>query len=226
MSAIQTSIGILVALALAALLYRRYSVATQRRAEAGSLLFGDVLPLLDGGELLPGEAAGTWKVVGEYRSETFQLQSVVDTLSTRKLPCLWLMVTLPKPHLVSATIDMMMRPSGPTTFSNFDFLGHTLQMPDGFPESAVIRSDTAGTIVPTKAIKPHLDLFITMRAKELLMSPKGLRIVVQIAEADRARYGVLREANFGETVIDLSLAKRVMDALIEMKNDLTDARET
>ncbi len=226
MQTIQYIIGVLVALALATLLFRRYQVVQRRRADAGPLMFGGVLQLLGDAKLSPGEAIGTWKVTGKYRGETIQLQSVVDTLSTRKLPSLWLMVTMPEANLVPATIDMMMRPSGPTTFSNFDFLPHTVRMPDAFPENAVIRSDAEHVIVPTGAIRPHLDLFTHLRAKELLMSPNGLRIVVQIAEADRARYGVLREANFGAPVIDPSLAQRVMEALIEMKNGLINARKT
>ena len=73
-----------------------------------------------------GQTAGVWTLNGRYRDHHFQLKTVADTLATRKLPSLWLMVTLPEPLPVTATTNMMMRAAGVTSFSNFDFLApHT-----------------------------------------------------------------------------------------------------
>ncbi len=66
----------------------------------------------------------------------------------------------------------------------------------------------------------HLDVFHFGRGKEFLVSPKGLRIVVQLAEGDRVRYGVLRDASFDHARVDAKLAQLVMDTLINMRNDL------
>ena len=94
--------------------------------------------------------------------------------------------------------DMMMRPGSPTTFSNFDHLDHTLPMAAGFPPEAVLRTDRKGVRFPHDIIASHLDLFAEGRAKELLITPNGVRIVWLLAEADRARYGVFRQAEFGD----------------------------
>jgi hypothetical protein len=220
MQTLQISLGVIVAVVLAAVLLRRHAATQRRRSMEGNTLFADVLPLMGSANLSRGEAIGSWILTGLYREQPFQLQSVTDTLSTRKLPSLWLMITLPRPQAVPATIDMMMRPSAATTFSNFDFLTHTLPRPQGFPETAIIRSDQENCPLPVDDILPHLALFTTSKGKELLITPKGLRIVVQIAEADRARYGVLREANFGTTVIDRGQAQALMDMLIKLQDDL------
>jgi hypothetical protein len=49
--------------------------------------------------------------------------------------------------------------------------------------------------------------------KELLISPRGLRLVLQMAEADRARYGVFRQADFGAVVLE---APTLQDMLIQL----------
>jgi hypothetical protein len=43
---------------------------------------------------------------------------------------------------------------------------------------------------------------------------------MQLSEADRLRYGVFREANFDGVQIDSHLAQRMMDTLINLRNDL------
>lgn len=191
-----------------------------KRADQGRVLFEPVLALFDSPDVQRGETAGVWTLAGRYRDHHFQLKTVADTLATRKLPSLWLMVTLPEPLPVFATTNMMMRAAGVTSFSNFDFLPHTLALPAGFPEQATIRSDvsTSGGII--SLMGNHLAIFQNGRGKEFLISPKGLRIVVQLAEGDRARYGVFREANFEGISIDLHVATEIMDTLIALRSDI------
>jgi hypothetical protein len=220
MQVLQISLGVVIAVVLAAALLRRQAAVAQRQSMEGNRLFAEVLPLLDNAKLVRAEAIGSWILTGLYREQPFQFHSVTDTLSTRKLPSLWLMITLPGPQPVPATIDLMMRPSAATTFSNFDFLPHTLPTPPGFPEAGVVRSDQQDCQMPVDVILPHLALFTMSRGKELLITPKGLRIVVLAAEADRARYGVLREANFGAAAIDGEQTRALMDMLIELRDDL------
>ena len=102
-------------------------------------------------------------------------QVIVDTLAARKLPSLWLMVTRPAPQPVDQVFDFMMRPAGPSTFSNFDFLPHALPLPPGFPEHMVLRSDHPSLSVAIGLVPRLMPLFTAERGKELLISPKGLR---------------------------------------------------
>jgi hypothetical protein len=222
MSTVQIIIGAIVACSLAALLLRQYKRESAKRADQGRVLFEPIVSLFDAPDLQRGTTAGIWTLTGHYRDHPFQLKTVADTLATRKLPSLWLMVTLPKPQPLSTTTDMMMRAAGISSFSNFDFLPHTLPLPQGFPEQATVRSDVATPSEALSLMSRHLDIFYRGRGKEFLISPKGLRIVVQLAEGDRARYGVFREANFAGTTIDADLAKQLMDTLINLRNDIHD----
>jgi hypothetical protein len=220
MSAAQIMLGAVVAAGLVALLFWQYLREDAKRAGQGRVLFEPVFSVFENPEVQRGTTAGVWTLVGRYSDHVFNLKAVADTLATRKLPSLWLMVTLPEPQPVSATTDMMMRAAGVTSFSNFDFLSHTLSLPKGFPEQATVRSDAVMPSDVLLLMAHHLDIFHRGRGKEFLVSPKGLRIVVQLAEGDRARYGVFREASFSGTSVDVHVATEIMDTLIALRNDI------
>ncbi|WP_181167775.1 hypothetical protein [Mesorhizobium sp. B2-4-19] len=158
----------------------------------------------------------TWE--GSWNSQRVQLRTIVDTLATRKLPARWLSVSITEKVAVPATFDMMMRPGSPTTFSNFDHLQHTLPKAPGFPLEAVLRTDRRGTRFPQGIIADHLQPFSDGRAKELLITPNGVRIVWLLAEAERARYGVFRQAAFGEAQIDPTLIERLLTSLSALRD--------
>jgi hypothetical protein len=215
----QAIFGIFFTLTLACVFYRYTKRRAAAQATSADLLYSDLLPLLENHERSPGESIGSWKVTGRYRREIFQFHTITDTLSVRKLPSLWLLVTLPKPQALAATFDMMMRASGQTTFSKFDFLPHTLRLPEDFPPEAVLRSDQQSP-APENAMRGALRLFRNNRGKELLITPKGLRIVIQLAESEKARYGVYREARFSDARIAAPLAIEIMNTLLQLDQDL------
>lgn len=150
----------------------------------------------------------TW--AGSWNGERAQVRTIVDTLATRKLPTRWLSVTITEPVAVPGVFDMMMRPGSPTTFSNFDHLEHTLPKVTAFPAEAVLRTDRRGVAFPQDLIAAHAGIFAESRAKELLITPKGVRIVWLLAQADRARYGVFRQAAFGDARLDPALLEELL----------------
>ena len=216
----QQFIAIIIGLGLLLLLWRQWRAAEQKLLAQPQHLFSEVLDLLHEPEIVQGEAIGTWLVSGRYKGQFFQLKAIIDTLATRKLPSLWLMLTLPRPQKLEATLDLVMRPTALTSFSNFDFLPHTLETPADFPAHAVIRTDDPERCPAVDIFREHLTLFETRAGKELLISPQGLRIVVQVAEVDRLRYGVFREANFGDTVIDRELTSQCLETLLALQESL------
>jgi hypothetical protein len=216
---------LLVLLATAALtfaLWRKIQKTNSQQQDSEKLLFSEVLSLFENPTIKDGPAAGSKRLDGAYQSNNFQLQTITDTLAVRKLPSLWLLVTLPCNLPVTAKLDLMMRPAGQTSFSNFDFLDHMISTPPEFPQFAQLRSDSSSGYAKLDIIKHHLGLFAISKFKELLISPQGLRIVIQAAEADRAYYGVLRNARFENTCIESELLKQSMDTLLALKSALED----
>jgi hypothetical protein len=130
------------------------------------------------------------------------------------------MVTIPEPLPVTAKFNLMMRPSGPTSFSNFDLLPATLELPAGFPDHAVIRTDDPRHVLPADVIRAHLGPFFGRKGKELLITPKGIRVVMLLAEGDRARYGVFRQADFGEVDVDPVSLRDAMERLLDLRQEI------
>jgi hypothetical protein len=219
---ITTLLGIGVAIALAIRLASRLREGARKRAEAPDVFFAKVRPLIENARYEGEEAVGYPQLVGRYRGLPVRLHPVIDTLAIRKLPSLWLLATIPDPLPVKATFDLMMRPAGPTTFSNFDHLPVTLDALPDLPLYAVVRTDNADHVLPHHVVAPHLDVFADPRAKELLVTPKGLRFAWQLAEADRARYGIFRQAEFGMVELDPQLVRDLLDRLIALRKSILD----
>ncbi|MDX8503375.1 hypothetical protein RFM99_34025 [Mesorhizobium sp. VK4C] len=182
-------------------------------ADAASIhaVIPDAIDISDG-------TAGVATWAGAWNGERVQVRTIVDTLATRKLPTRWLSVTITEPVAVPGTFDMMMRPGSPTTFSNFDHLEHTLPKTIALPAEAVLRTDRRGVAFPQDVIAAHAGIFAEGRAKELLITPKGVRIVWLLAQADRVRYGVFRQAAFGESRPDPALIEELLTAASSLRH--------
>jgi hypothetical protein len=210
-------VALAVALVLATLLYRRWRREEAEKLRAPQRLFGRVTSLLDGATLESTGRVSYPCLCGRYAGVPVQVLPVVDTLAVRRLPAFWLLVTMQTALPVAAKLDFMMRPAGPTTFSNFDLLPHTLPCPAGFPRDGVLRTDDPERAPPAAWLEGHLGPFENPRAKELLVAPQGLRFVWLLAEAERARYGVFRQAEFGALEIDPAVLDDLLARLLALR---------
>jgi hypothetical protein len=118
-----------------------------------------------------------------------------------------------------------MRPAGPMTFSNFERLPVTLAHLPDFPELCVVRTDDPAQLPPFCLIAPHLGIFADPYGKELLITPKGLRMVWQLGEAERGRYGVFRQVEFGEVRLAPGLLQTILDRLIAIQQAIIQWKE-
>ena len=213
-------ISTIVAAAIAYFLIKRTMAKAERQKQIPNLLFAEVASIFTDAEIKAGESLGSHVLTGLYADHQFELKTITDTLNTRKLPSLWLMITLKLPIPIKHTLDIMLRPAGPSTFSNFDFLPIIIPTPSGFPEQAVLHSDEDRSPFNLNLLKPILSFFKNPHAKEFLATPNGLRLVTQLGEAERARYLVAREARFESTIIDAAETKHALQLLLALKNDL------
>jgi hypothetical protein len=211
-------LGICAALVVAALLWRRWWRDRNRRDATPQRLFGPVFALIPDAVLEPTGTPGYPRLRGTFAGIPVQVWPVVDTLALRRLPALWLLVTMQASLPVRGRLDLMMRPAGPTTFSNFDLLPHTVPRPPGLPDVAVLRTDDLARAPPAEWLVGHLDVFEQPRAKELLITPQGLRLVWLLAEAERARYGVFRQAEFGDVAIDPAVLEDLLNRLLGLRD--------
>lgn len=213
--------GLLVA--LIALLAQQRRAGAARQAARATFFDGCKGLFTDGLKAIA--PTGFPRLSGRYRGQTFDLQAVPDTLTYRKLPALWVLVTLPTPQPVRATFDLMIRPGGYAPFSNFHALPDQITPPEGFPPDCAIRSDDPANLPDETLLRRHLPLFRDARMKELVISPKGLRLVWLAEEANRGRYLLFRDAEMGRDPLAPHSIRPLMDALLALQADLAPPLE-
>jgi hypothetical protein len=104
--------------------------------------------------------------------------------------------------------------------SRFADLPHSLPRPAFLADGVALRSDDAARIPPQELIARHADLFDDPQAKELLISPRGLRIVFLAEEADRGRYLIFRDAELAMTPLSPARIAPLLDRLAALRDDL------
>ncbi len=212
---------ILLGVAFAGLMWRSSGAAQLRRQTRAGFLDG-CQPLLTKG-LKAVTETGFPRLSGQFEGHIFDIQVVPDSLSFRKLPTLWLLVTLPAPLLVRGTFDLMMRPTGMETFSRFPNLPVHIALPAGFPAECALRCDTPDAVPPEPVLRRLLAALPHDRLKELVIAPTGVRIVWLIEEADRGRYLLFRDAEMGRTALSPEVLRPLMTGLVDLWSDLSAA---
>lgn len=197
--------------------------AGRARAARRASFMDDAQTLFDGG-LKAVRPDGFPRISGTYKGHTFDIQAVPDTLNIRKLPALWLLVTLVEPLPVRSTFDLMMRPRGVEMFSKHAELPVQIAPDPLFPHDCSIRTDGPQDLPDRAVLARHLLFFDEPCAKELVIAPKGLRVVWLAEEANRGRYLIFRDSEMGLSPFPAQELKPILDYLIAFRNDLSPAQ--
>lgn len=158
---------------------------------------------------------------GHYRGFEIKLEPVVDHVAARKLPSLWLLATVKAELPQTAALDLLARPLNTEFFSPSSIMEHRLPVPAGFPANLRVSADRLDGLPSEALIANQAALFDDTKMKELVTTPKGVRLVYQLAEAERPYYLVLRQAEFGEHLrLDSALMRRLLDRAIAIIEEL------
>ena len=157
---------------------------------------------------------------GRYRGYEARLEPVVDNMAWRKVPVLWLRATILKPNAYAGVLDLLVRPGGVEVYSPSSDLDYHLTLPEGWPEQALLCTDDPSSIPPLVLLTPHMKRFADPYMKELVVSPRGVRLVRMIWQASRLNYAVFREIRFEGTYLDPALARDLLDAAIDIADAL------
>lgn len=140
-----------------------------------------------------------------------KIELIADTMVTRRLPQLWLRVTLSEQRNCSRpTIGALARPTGAEYYS----LVH--DMPDWMapPEteaSLLMRGDGRATAWQAERVSALFrNLFADPTVKEAVITPGGTRIIRQAAQGEPGAHKVLRQARFPLTVIPPELVRAAL----------------
>jgi len=191
-------------------LYRRDAARVQH--ERGQL-FADCLSLFSSYRV-EQEGRGYPVLNGTYLGRRVRLEPVVDHLAWRKLPVLWLRVTVLQPTRFGAVLNLLARATGAEYFSHIYHLEHRLEIPARWPQEALLYTDDPERLPALDLLQPHVPQICDPKLKELVISPNGVRLIYRVAEAERAHYATFREIRFDVSALKAALAEQVLDAAI------------
>jgi hypothetical protein len=149
-----------------------------------------------------------------------KIELIGDSMITRRLPQLWLRVTLYDSGTYRRPlIGALARPTGGEYYS----LVHDMRewmAPPKTGTSMLMRGDGSATPWQTERVRHHFStLFADATVKEAVISPNGVRIMRQAAQGERASHLFLRQARFtiaSVPVEDIKTAITMASALAEV----------
>jgi len=210
--------AIVVGAALAGVLaWRTRRDQVQARAWRTSL-FDDCGSLL-GRAVVRQDRAGWPLLEGDLAGLPVTLSLIFDDAGYRKLPVLWLSATVTAPLRVTGAFDALAREQGTEFFSPANELPVRLALPPGWSGHVSLRADRA-VPMPGPLADFGTRYFAAPDAKEIVVSPRGLRLVRRVAESRRADYLVLRRARFEFERIDAGVVAAHLAELRELAQAL------
>jgi hypothetical protein len=174
-------------------------------------LFDPCLSLFDQAQVV-ADQAGFPTLSGRYCGHDVKLRTIVDAVGFRKFPSLWLQVDLESPTGIDGVLDLLVRPQNVEFYSPSADLPETLPLPPAWPEFATLRATNRALVPVMDSLTPHVvKLFAHPQAKELLVTPRGVRIVYQLNQGVAAHYLVFRAAKFEALDVAPDLLKTLLD---------------
>lgn len=145
----------------------------------------------------------------DQRRVTVEL--IADTLVFRRLPQLWLSVTLIETSARERpSIGALARPTGAEYYSIVHEMPEWIE-PPALEAPLLMRGD--GTASPRQIERVSalfLSLFADPTVKEAAITPRGVRLIRQAAQGDRGSHLVLRQTKFPIGAISPELVRRAV----------------
>ena len=142
------------------------------------------------------------------------LEVVPDSLVPRRLPQLWLKLTLLKPEAAPRpSIGVLARPVGTEFYSRVLGLPDTIAPPFAadFPLLMRGRGATEAAIQRTSGL--FRTLFADPELKEIVITPRGAGTVRRIAEGDRGAHVLYRQMRFQVTQVSPEIIRNALSEL-------------
>ncbi|MEO5325675.1 hypothetical protein PV773_20405 [Mesorhizobium sp. CC13] len=140
-----------------------------------------------------------------------KIELIADTMVTRRLPQLWLRVTVSeKTACARPTIGALARPTGAEYYS----LVHDMPVwmtPPETDAALLVRGD--GTATQQQAVRMSAmfhSLFSDPQVKEAVITPRGARVIRQAAQGERGAHMLLRQAYFSLAAIPTGLVRQAI----------------
>lgn len=157
---------------------------------------------------------GVPSLEGRWNGHAVKVALIPDTMVVRRLPQLWLSVTVLSSGTDSASIGVVARHTGNEFYSSVHEMQRRLDPPAGLPLDVLVRGDGAGAVQLCDRLASDLTrLFADPLIKDVTVTSRGARIVRQIAEGRRGEHLLLRQAVFDGATVDRQTLLATLEAL-------------
>jgi len=204
---------------LVAVLWYMYRRDRRRIRDSRAAMYEDCAALFEESQVVQDDVNFP-VLTGIYHGYRIKLEPVADYVAFRKIPSLWLLATLYCENRYRGVFDFLIRPQNVEFWSPAWKLQAKAVTPPGWPDYAIARTDDPALAPPAAKLAPHGDLFKDEKVKELLITPRGVRIVYQADQAERAYYMVFRQLVFEHFRLAPELVTRLLDRAVAIHRDL------
>lgn len=145
------------------------------------------------------------------------LEPVVDTLSMRTLPVLWLVVTVAGPLVATGRLSVLARACGTEFYARHDEAGAMASMGPGWPGELAVRADSVDAVERQPELLDRIRRFMADgRVKQVVVGPGSVRVVWRCAAAESGTYRVTRRVDLTGARVDGPALAAVLDTVEEL----------
>jgi hypothetical protein len=148
------------------------------------------------------DRTGYGRLAGRFQGVPVEIRIIPEALVFRRLPQLWLSVSVHRATGFAGTLDILRRVAGAEFYAPAADLPARYPVPPGWPGETLVRGSRRAGELLLRAGAPIATILAEPRVKEVLLTPRGVRIVSQLCEGERGAYLLLRETRFPITQVD------------------------
>jgi hypothetical protein len=203
---------------MASLLYLLYQYEARKSRSGRQDLFNACASLLTEVSASPG-TGGFPTLKGKYQGYQVMLEAQADTMAVRKVPPLWLTVTVIGRQPIQGSLVVQVRPQN-TGFSSPAWeWDNSFPIPPGWPQHAIAKYRTAP--VPLALLHQFVpELFADEKVKELLITRGTVSITYMAKQADRGEYMLMRNAVFDALPIERDAVAALLQSATGLRQQL------
>lgn len=161
------------------------------------------------------------RLAAAWNDHNIRAELIPDTMTIRRLPQLWLSVTIEARLPVPADCAVLARPSGNDFYSLTERLPVPLSPPRSFPFEILVRGSAPSAQAIIDALEaPIASILRDPRVKEVAVTRKGLRIIRQASEGRRGAHLLLRQAVFDDADVAPDEVLRLLGILDDLRKSV------
>ena len=154
---------------------------------------------------------------GRWRGHDIRVEPVIDTLSMRTLPVLWIVVTIRRHHDVADRLSVLARACGTEFYARHNQMGVPVPMGPEWPDEVSVRSTLRGVAAERPELLERIGAAMgDGSVKQIVLGPSSARVVWKCATAESGTYRVTRRVDLTQARVDARALEDVLNAVDEI----------